>query len=78
MGWVVNPTPWLFDPWERYAVPILQETEWTLGPVRTGAKNLAPKGIRSRIVQLVASRRTDRTIPAQSGKDENKNECVVA
>ena len=47
MGWVVNPTPRLLDPWERYAIPILQEAGWTPGPVRTGAKSLATNGIRS-------------------------------
>ena len=47
MGWVVNATSRLLDPWERYAVPILQEAGWAPGPVWTGAKNLAYCGIRS-------------------------------
>jgi hypothetical protein len=40
-------------------VPIVQEAGWAPGPVWTGAENLAPSGIRSRTVQLVASRSTD-------------------
>jgi hypothetical protein len=30
-------------------VPIVQEAEWTLGPIHMGAKNLAPTGIRSSV-----------------------------
>jgi hypothetical protein len=37
-------------------VPIVQEAGWTPGPVRTGAENLAPTGIRS----------PDRPAPSQS------------
>jgi len=49
-------------------VPIVQETGWALGPVWTGAENLAPTGIRSPI-QPVASRYTDwATRPTQSLK----------
>jgi len=73
MGWMVNPRPRLLDSWERYAVPILQEAGWISGPVRTGAKNLAPTEFDLRIVQLIASRYANRTIPAQSGKHEKKN-----
>jgi hypothetical protein len=41
--WVVNATPRpLYPP-----VPILQEAEWALGPVWTGAENFTPTGIRS-------------------------------
>jgi hypothetical protein len=42
MGWVVNATPRPNDP-----VPIVQEAGWAPGPVWTGAKNVAPTGIRS-------------------------------
>ena len=34
-------------PRERDPVPIVKEAGWVLGPVWTGAKNLAPNGIRS-------------------------------
>ena len=40
-------------------VPILQEARWVPGPVWTGEKS-RPPGIRSRTVQLVVSRYTDR------------------
>jgi hypothetical protein len=40
-------------------VPIVQEVGWASGQVWTGADNLAPTGIRSRIVQPVGSRYTD-------------------
>ena len=40
-------------------VPIVQEAGWALGPVWTGAENLAPTGIRSRTVQLVVGRCND-------------------
>ena len=43
MGWVVNPR---FTP-GKDPVPIVQEEGWVLGTVWTGAKNLAPTGIRS-------------------------------
>jgi hypothetical protein len=47
MGWVVNATPRPLYPWERGPVPILREAGWGLGPVWTGAENLASTGIRS-------------------------------
>jgi len=31
----------------KYQVPIVQENWWAPGPVRTGAENLDPTGIRS-------------------------------
>ena len=31
----------------KYPVPIVQEAEWAIGPVWTGAENVAPTGIRS-------------------------------
>jgi len=34
-------------PQEGYSVPIVQEAEWTPGPVWTGAVNIPPTGIRS-------------------------------
>jgi len=34
-------------PRERHLGPIVQEAGWVPGPVRTGAENLAPTGIRS-------------------------------
>jgi len=46
-GWGVSVTPRpLFTP-GKDLVPIVQEAGWTLGPVWTGAENLAPAGIRS-------------------------------
>jgi len=46
-GWGVSVTPRsLFNPWKN-SVPIVQEAGWAPGPVWTGAKNLAPTGIRS-------------------------------
>ena len=47
-------------------VPTVQEAGWAPGPVWTGAENLASTGIRSRTVQLVASRYTDWAIAAHS------------
>jgi len=40
-------------------VPIVQEAEWALGPVWTGAENLDPTGIRSPDRQPVAGRYID-------------------
>jgi hypothetical protein len=46
-GWGVSVTPRpLFTP-GKDSVPIVQEAGWVPGPVWTGAKNLAPTGIRS-------------------------------
>jgi hypothetical protein len=46
-GWEVSVTPRpLFTP-GKDAVPIVQEVRWAPGPIWTGAKNLAPTGIRS-------------------------------
>ena len=46
-GWGVSVTPRpLFTP-GRDPVPNVQEGGWALGPVWTGAENLAPTGIRS-------------------------------
>jgi len=46
-GWGVSVTPRpLFTP-GKDPVPTVQEAGWTLGPVWTGAENLAPTGIRS-------------------------------
>jgi len=46
-GWGVSFTPRpLFTP-RKDPVPIVQEAGWAPGPVWTGAKNLAPTGIRS-------------------------------
>ena len=44
-GVSVTPRP-LFTP-GKDSVPIVQEAGWALGPVWTGAENLAPTGIRS-------------------------------
>jgi hypothetical protein len=41
-------------PWEIYQVPIVQEAEWSPGPVWISAENLVPTGIRFRTVQPVA------------------------
>ena len=40
-------------------VPIVQEAGWALGPVWTGAENLAPPGFDPRAAQPVASRYID-------------------
>jgi len=46
-GWGVSVTPRpLFTPGKN-PVPIVQEAGWDSGPVWTGAKNLAPTGVRS-------------------------------
>jgi hypothetical protein len=45
-GWVINATPLPHYPWERYPIPILQETGWAPGLVWTGAENLAFTGSR--------------------------------
>ena len=50
-------------------LPIVQEVGWVLGPLWTGAENLAPTWIRSRTVQPVASRYTDWAIPAATGRN---------
>jgi hypothetical protein len=44
-GVSVTPRP-IFTP-RKDTVPIAQEAVWALGPVWTGAENLAPTGIRS-------------------------------
>ena len=40
-------------------VPIIQEAGWALGPVWTGAENLAPSGFDPRTIQPEGSRYTD-------------------
>jgi hypothetical protein len=45
-------------------VPVVQEAGWAAEPVWIGAENLAPPGFDTRTFQLVASRYTDRAIPA--------------
>jgi hypothetical protein len=45
-GWEVSVTPRpLFTP-GKDPVPIIQEARWAPGPVRTGAENLGPSGMR--------------------------------
>jgi hypothetical protein len=44
-GWS-TPRPGRFTP-GNVSVPVVQEAGWALGPVWTGAENLAPTGIRS-------------------------------
>jgi hypothetical protein len=46
-GWMVNATPWPLYPLERDPVPVLQEAGWPMGPVWTGAENIAPTGFRN-------------------------------
>jgi hypothetical protein len=55
-----SASPWpLFIPGKE-PVPIIQEAVWALGPVWTGAENLAPPPeFDSRTVQPIASRYTD-------------------
>jgi hypothetical protein len=45
-GGRLTPRPGRFTP-EKNPVPIVYEAGWAEGPVRTGAENLAPSGIRS-------------------------------
>ena len=46
-GWGVSVTPRPLFTLGKDPVSIVQEAGWTLGPVWTGAENLAPTGIRS-------------------------------
>jgi hypothetical protein len=46
-GWGVSVTPRPLLTPGKDSVPIVQEAGWAPGPVWTGAKNLAPTGIRS-------------------------------
>jgi len=57
-GWS-TPRPGRFPP-EKEPIPIVQEARWAPAPVRTGAKNLAPTGIRS-LDRLVRSESLYRT-----------------
>jgi len=41
MGWVVNATPRPLYPLTRDPVPIIEKARWALGPVWTGAENIA-------------------------------------
>jgi len=50
-------------PTERKFVPTLQKGGWAAGPVRTGAGNLAPTGIRS--LGRPVSRHMDYAFPIQ-------------
>jgi hypothetical protein len=45
--WVVNTTPYLLYPLERYPVSILQEAGWASGPVWMGRENINPTGVRT-------------------------------
>ena len=58
-GWGVSSTPRQHCTPGKEPVPIVQEVRWAPGPVWTGAGNLFPTGIRSRIVQPLVSRCTD-------------------
>jgi len=58
MGWGLMPRPGRFIPGND-RVPIVHKVGWASRLVWTGAENLAPSGIGSRAVQLVASRYTD-------------------
>ena len=65
MGWMVNATPRPLYPLERHPVPIVQESEWTPGPVWKGARSLAsPSEFDPRTIQPLASRCIDYGIPA--------------
>jgi hypothetical protein len=51
-GWSTSrPRP--IDTRERDRVPIVQEAVWELGPVRTGAENLASNGIGSPVLPSI-------------------------
>jgi len=47
-------------------VPTVQEARWNPGPLWTGAKNLAPTGIRSPDRQALVSRYIDRGVGAHT------------
>ena len=64
--------PGRFTPGED-AVPTVQETGWTPGPVWTGAENLALPGFDPRTVQPVASRYTDYATRPNRGKGKGKD-----
>ena len=53
---MVNATPRPLYSQERDLVRVVQEADWVLGPVWTGAENLVPSGIRF----------LDRVVPAVS------------
>ena len=61
MGWVVNDTPWYLYRQERDPVAIVQEAGWASRPAWTGGLPLSFES--SRIVQRIASRSTEYTIP---------------
>ena len=46
VGGLSTPLPSRFTP-EKDPAPTIQEAGWAPGPVWTGAKNLAPTGVRS-------------------------------
>ena len=65
-GWVVSSTPRPdFTP-GKDPVPILKEARWALGPVWTGAENLAPPGFDPRTDQPVAQSLYRLSYPAHS------------
>jgi hypothetical protein len=64
MMWLVIAAPRPLCTLERDPVPILLEAGWAPEPVWTGAENLTPTRIRSRIVKPVANPYTDCAIPA--------------
>jgi hypothetical protein len=76
MGWVVNATPQPLYPWERDPVSILLEARWASEPVRAGAKNLAPTGIR---VPVRPARSESllkiSNIEKENKKDEKLSQC---
>jgi hypothetical protein len=61
---VVNATPQQLYSQERDLVLIVLEAGWAPGLAWMGAENLAPLGFDPRTVQPIASRYTDRAIPA--------------
>ena len=61
MGWVVSATPRARERPDTHCIG----SWWAPGPVWTGAENFAPPpGFSPRTVQPVASRCTDRALPA--------------
>ena len=55
LGWVVNATPRSFTPRQATRYP----AGWALGPVRTCARNVDPRGFDPRSVQPIGSRYTN-------------------
>ena len=77
MGWVFNVTPRPLYPRERDPVPIVWDAGWVTGPVWKCVENLIPTGIRSPIIQPIASHYTDCAIRSVLNSKHNYN-CMYS